>query len=132
VICLWSVPVEGMKSEEKSVKQSPTSQIQGKSLVIKPVSGHRSRASSTPSKPVAGEEPWSFNLLISLTLSNSHTYFHVYQSPHSSVSHHSLFTHQNRLKGKLSLFTVRSSGIINQWESSDCLKLMTLQLELIW
>jgi len=38
VICLWSVPVEGMKSEEKSVKQSPTSQIQGKSLVIKPVS----------------------------------------------------------------------------------------------
>ncbi|XP_077061137.1 uncharacterized protein mtus1b [Siphateles boraxobius] len=53
-IAVNKVPVEGMKSEEKSVKQSPTSQIQGKSLVIKPVSGHRSRASSTPSKPLAG------------------------------------------------------------------------------
>ncbi|KAG1949007.1 microtubule-associated tumor suppressor [Pimephales promelas] len=53
-VAVNKVPVEGMKSEEKSVKQSPTSQIQGKSLVIKPVSGHRSRASSTPSKPVAG------------------------------------------------------------------------------
>ncbi|XP_067298014.1 microtubule-associated tumor suppressor 1 homolog isoform X2 [Pseudorasbora parva] len=49
-----NVPFDGIKSEEKSVKQSPTSPIQGKSLVMKPVSGHRSRASSTPSKPVAG------------------------------------------------------------------------------
>ncbi|XP_067259870.1 microtubule-associated tumor suppressor 1 homolog [Chanodichthys erythropterus] len=53
-IAVNKVPVEGMKSEEKSVKQSPTSQNQGKSLVSKPVSGHRSRASSIPSKPVAG------------------------------------------------------------------------------
>lgn len=53
-IAVNKVPVEGMKSDEKSVKQSPTSQIQGKSLAIKPASGHRSRASSTPSKPVAG------------------------------------------------------------------------------
>uniref|UniRef100_A0A9J7Y389 Microtubule associated tumor suppressor 1b n=1 Tax=Cyprinus carpio carpio TaxID=630221 RepID=A0A9J7Y389_CYPCA len=44
-----AVPAEGIKSEDKSIKQ-----IQGKSLVSKPVSGHRSRASSTPSKPVTG------------------------------------------------------------------------------
>ncbi|KTG47407.1 hypothetical protein cypCar_00010213, partial [Cyprinus carpio] len=43
------IPAEGIKSEDKSIKQ-----IQGKSLVSKPVSGHRSRASSTPSKPVTG------------------------------------------------------------------------------
>ncbi|KAL1282580.1 hypothetical protein QQF64_001383, partial [Cirrhinus molitorella] len=53
-ITVNKVPAEGIKSEEKSVKQSLASQIQGKSLVSKPVSGHRSRASSTPSKPVAG------------------------------------------------------------------------------
>uniref|UniRef100_A0A671QXV2 Microtubule-associated tumor suppressor 1 homolog n=1 Tax=Sinocyclocheilus anshuiensis TaxID=1608454 RepID=A0A671QXV2_9TELE len=53
-IAVNKVPAEGIKSEDKSIKQSPASQIQGKSLVSKPVSGHRSRASSTPSKPVAG------------------------------------------------------------------------------
>nr|XP_055061682.1 microtubule-associated tumor suppressor 1 homolog [Misgurnus anguillicaudatus] len=40
--------------EEKSIKQSPPSQMQGKSLVSKPASGHRNRASSIPSKPVTG------------------------------------------------------------------------------
>ncbi|XP_059407983.1 microtubule-associated tumor suppressor 1 homolog isoform X2 [Carassius carassius] len=53
-IAVNKVPAEGIKSEDKSIKQSPAFQIQGKSLVSKPVSGHRSRASSTPSKPVAG------------------------------------------------------------------------------
>ncbi|XP_056316956.1 microtubule-associated tumor suppressor 1 homolog isoform X2 [Danio aesculapii] len=48
------VLVEVPKSEEKSLKQSPTSQTQVKSLVSKPASGHRSRASSTPTKPAAG------------------------------------------------------------------------------
>uniref|UniRef100_A0A9J7YKZ7 Microtubule associated tumor suppressor 1b n=1 Tax=Cyprinus carpio carpio TaxID=630221 RepID=A0A9J7YKZ7_CYPCA len=48
-IAVNKVPAEGIKSEDKSIKQ-----IQGKSLVSKPVSGHRSRASSTPSKPVTG------------------------------------------------------------------------------
>uniref|UniRef100_A0A8C1LXY8 Microtubule associated tumor suppressor 1b n=1 Tax=Cyprinus carpio TaxID=7962 RepID=A0A8C1LXY8_CYPCA len=48
-IAVNKVPAEGIKSEDKSIKQ-----IQGKSLVCKPVSGHRSRASSTPSKPVTG------------------------------------------------------------------------------
>uniref|UniRef100_A0A9R1SJ34 Microtubule associated tumor suppressor 1b n=2 Tax=Cyprinus carpio TaxID=7962 RepID=A0A9R1SJ34_CYPCA len=49
-----AVPAEGIKSEEKSIKQSLASQVQGKCLVSKPVSGHRSRASSIPSKPAAG------------------------------------------------------------------------------
>lgn len=47
------VLVEVPKSEEKSLKQSPTSHTQGKSLVSKPASGHRSRASSTTTKPAA-------------------------------------------------------------------------------
>ncbi|KAF4118922.1 microtubule-associated tumor suppressor 1 homolog [Onychostoma macrolepis] len=53
-IAVSKVPAEGIKSEEKSIKQSLASQVQGKCLVSKPVSGHRSRASSTPSKPAAG------------------------------------------------------------------------------
>ncbi|XP_016299860.1 microtubule-associated tumor suppressor 1-like [Sinocyclocheilus anshuiensis] len=53
-IAVNKVPAEGIKSEEKSIKQSLASQIQGKCLVSKPVSGHRSRTSSTPSKPAAG------------------------------------------------------------------------------
>ncbi|XP_073698294.1 uncharacterized protein mtus1b [Garra rufa] len=53
-IAVNKVPAEGIKSEEKSIKQSLANQIQGKSLASKPVSGHRSRASSTPSKSAAG------------------------------------------------------------------------------
>ncbi|XP_052402118.1 microtubule-associated tumor suppressor 1 homolog [Carassius gibelio] len=53
-IAVNKVPAEGIKSEEKSIKQSLASQLQGKCLVSKPVSGHRSRASSTPSKPATG------------------------------------------------------------------------------
>ncbi|XP_059409772.1 microtubule-associated tumor suppressor 1 homolog [Carassius carassius] len=53
-IAVNKVPAEGIKSEQKSIKQSLASQLQGKCLVSKPVSGHRSRASSTPSKPAAG------------------------------------------------------------------------------
>ncbi|RXN25497.1 microtubule-associated tumor suppressor 1 isoform X1 [Labeo rohita] len=53
-IAVNKVPAEGIKSEEKSIKQSLATQNQGKSLVSKPVSGHRSRASSTPSKSATG------------------------------------------------------------------------------
>ncbi|XP_051559280.1 microtubule-associated tumor suppressor 1 [Myxocyprinus asiaticus] len=53
-IAVNKVPAEVMKNEEKPIKQSPSSQMQGKSPISKPVSGHRSRASSIPSKPVAG------------------------------------------------------------------------------
>ncbi|XP_052426235.1 microtubule-associated tumor suppressor 1 homolog [Carassius gibelio] len=53
-IAVNKVPAEGIKIEDKSIKQSPPFQIQGKSVVSKPVSGHRNRASSTPSKPVTG------------------------------------------------------------------------------
>ncbi|XP_056596222.1 microtubule-associated tumor suppressor 1 homolog isoform X2 [Triplophysa dalaica] len=53
-IAVNKVPGEVMKNEEKSIKQSPSSQMQVKSPVSKPVSGHRSRTSSIPSKPVAG------------------------------------------------------------------------------
>ncbi|XP_051983528.1 microtubule-associated tumor suppressor 1 homolog isoform X2 [Xyrauchen texanus] len=52
-IAVNKVPAE-LKNEEKPIKQSPSSHMQGKSPVSKPVSGHRSRASSIPSKPVAG------------------------------------------------------------------------------
>ncbi|KAI7810968.1 microtubule-associated tumor suppressor 1 homolog [Triplophysa rosa] len=53
-IAVNKVPGEVMRNEEKSIKQSPLSQMQVKSPVSKPVSGHRSRTSSIPSKPVAG------------------------------------------------------------------------------
>ncbi|XP_051993706.1 microtubule-associated tumor suppressor 1 homolog [Xyrauchen texanus] len=60
-IAVNKVPAELMKNEEKSIRQSPSSQTQVKSPVSKPVSGHRSRASSIPSKPVAGLKAPSVN-----------------------------------------------------------------------